>query len=46
MLQFCSDNHKTPAHVRPLKLYAVKWHSSMGLSIAAGMILHRYFILT
>lgn len=37
MLQFCSDNYKVPAQIRPLKLYAVKWHTAVGLALCLGL---------
>lgn len=40
MLQYCSDNHKVPSQIRPLKLYAVKWHTAVGLALCLGLSMY------
>lgn len=40
MLRFCAANHKNPAKIRPLKLFAVKWHTAVGLAIVLGFLVY------
>lgn len=37
MLSFCARNLLDPQKVKPLKIYATKWHSAFGAMLAAGL---------
>lgn len=39
MLKFADDNASTPPVLRPLKLYATKWHSALGFTLALAVAL-------
>lgn len=38
LLKFGADNHLVPDAIKPLKKYAIKWHTPFGLALAAGLI--------
>lgn len=45
MNQFAASNHTVPARIKPLKLYAIKWHTALTLAlflayVTAGVRLH------
>ena len=31
--QFAAQNHRVPARIKPLKLYAIKWHSAFAAAL-------------
>ena len=37
MLSFCSKNLLDPEKVRPLKIFATKWHTIFGVTLATGI---------
>jgi len=41
LLSFGWRTHGDPARVWPLKLYALSWHTGVGLAVAAGLCLCR-----
>lgn len=42
LLSFCSQNFLNPEKVRPLKIYATKWHMAVGAWLAAGIATPRF----
>ena len=42
MLKFCADNHRVPDLIRPLKLFAVKWHTAVGLALVATFLVYPF----
>lgn len=45
MLNFAGENHRVPIKIKPLKIYAIKWHMAFGfalflMTLAAGVDLH------
>lgn len=41
MLMHCHANHWSPERVRPLKFYAIRWHSAVGVALAIGLVAER-----
>ena len=37
LLAFCANNLLDPQKVRPLKIFATKWHTAFGAGLAAGL---------
>eukprot|EP00879_Flechtneria_rotunda_P013950 GHRR01014570.1.p1 GENE.GHRR01014570.1~~GHRR01014570.1.p1 ORF type:complete len:382 (+),score=117.61 GHRR01014570.1:352-1497(+) len=42
LVDFAYTNHAVPAKIAPLKKFGVKWHSAVGLCLAAGLLLSKY----
>ena len=42
MLEFASINHKVPAAIAPLKIFATKLHMAWGLSLVLGLVLGKF----
>ena len=45
MINFAGENHTVAAKIKPLKIYAIKWHMAFGTALfliflAAGVDLH------
>lgn len=45
MNQFAAKSHTVPAQIKPLKLYAIKWHTALALAlflayVTAGVRMH------
>ncbi len=41
LLSFGAKNRLVPDAIRPLKKYAIKWHTPFGLALSAGLFLAR-----
>ena len=38
LLDFAAQHRLVPDAIKPLKKYAIKWHTPFGLAVAAGLI--------
>lgn len=38
LLKFGAENRLVPNAIRPLKKYAIKWHTPFGLALATGLV--------